>query len=337
MPYATDVKDFALFQQQLLGTWSNKNFPGSRLGGDTHPLSYNIMPLPQISAQPGQPDYPGYVLKNFKYYETIRFNDGKAIASPATAPNRGGRFTQDARALFYDQKVSFAEGPEKGNVVHIENGTWLSLETVPQALGPYGHGGNEKGEFPPQPPWLTVAKQIAVPHGNSVLALGSYALDGKDPVFHGSPVIKDAAPPYPDPDYLSVEPYATQRNHLTDFQNPHPDLATQPNRPLQEAVDIIKPDAYLYWHVTTELRDYTEPVLHESDKVITVKGKVTNIPFEQKVSRVTEYWADYWLLSTDKGKSFDYLAYTQTMLMSMTIGGLQYSFPHVTCNTLTRA
>lgn len=36
------------------------------------------MPMPQVCAQPGDTDYPGYILKNFAYGETIRFNDQQA-------------------------------------------------------------------------------------------------------------------------------------------------------------------------------------------------------------------------------------------------------------------
>jgi hypothetical protein len=79
----------------------------------------------------------------------------------------------------------------------------------------------------------------------------------------------------------------------------------------------------MHWHVTTEpLRN--------------VRGHVTNIPFEQRVSNVTAYWADYWLLSTDNGMTFKYLAYTQTILMEMTVKDERYVFPHVTCNTVAK-
>ncbi|MGA8108541.1 MAG: hypothetical protein WB974_03850, partial [Acidobacteriaceae bacterium] len=61
-------------------------------------------------------------------------------------------------------------------------------------------------------------------------------------------------------------------------------------------------------------------------------------PFEREVSNVTEYFADYWMLFKEKKR---YLAYTQTILMVLkienkTTGALdQYTFPHVTCNTVT--
>jgi hypothetical protein len=102
-------------------------------------------------------------------------------------------------------------------------------------------------------------------------------------------------------------------------------LKGYPNLPLQQAVEIIKPDHFMHWNVTTR------PLPSGS-------GVVTNIPFEQQASKVIDYWADYWLLLKGKKK---YLAYTQTILMVLTIRdrntaeNRKYVFPHITCNTVT--
>lgn len=323
MPYPGDISEFADFQQYLIGTWVNKEFgtdaSGDAVGGPDNPLSYNIMPLPQVTQQPDQEGYPGYILKNFKYTETLQINDDKEVAIPALAPNRGGRFNQDPRALFYEQQVKFAEGPADGNVVHVENGSWLYLRSDEQEVGPYNKGGEVHGRIKEQPPELTVAKQIAVPHGNSVLAYGSFD-DQKD----GAPEIEQADAPYPKPDYLSVEPYDTKRTDSDNYQNPHPEFTNFPNKPLKLAVDILDPDAYIHWRVSTDPLDNDE------------EGVITNIPFQERLADVTEYDADYWLLSTDDGQNFDHLAYTQTMCMEMIVNGREYEFPHVTCNVITR-
>jgi hypothetical protein len=110
-----------------------------------------------------------------------------------------------------------------------------------------------------------------------------------------------------------------------DYENPHPDLTQYPNKPLQQAVAIIKPDSFMHWRVTTE-------------QLSNGKGVVTNIPFERQVSNVKDYFADYWLLFKDGKK---YLAYTQTMLLVLRIPAKEtervkeYIFPHITCNTVT--
>jgi hypothetical protein len=109
-----------------------------------------------------------------------------------------------------------------------------------------------------------------------------------------------------------------------------------PNYPLQAALKIIQPKCHIHWRVTTQ------PLFGMSQS-----GHVTNIPFEERKSKVTAYWADYWLLSKDDPYSkgdphFDYLAYTQTVLMEMDIslnGSLdfeRYVFPHVTSNTVKK-
>lgn len=330
MPYAGDITKFAKFQQSLIGTWENQNFPGRDFGGTANPLSYNVMPLPQqATPEHGPLPYPGYILKNFSYYETIRFNDvaGSVIPVPATAPNRGGGVNQIAHALFYDQKVSFAEGPKTGEVVHVENGTWIYLDKVPQLAGAYADPEPPAPpDIPPQPRDITIAKQIAVPHGNSVLALGSFDTIGGDPVIPGAPTIIGAPPPYPLPHELETNRFTTQLvTPASDYENPDVSLTQNPNSVLQQAVAAIAPEAYMHWRVTTE------PLEHG-------RGIVTNIPFEQRRANVTEYWADYWLLQ--KEGIFKYLAYTQTILMEMKIGPAynerRFIFPHVTCNTITK-
>jgi hypothetical protein len=351
MPYAIQCNKLADFQQQLVGTWKNMDFGkdshGHPVGGEENPLSYNIMPLPETL------DPDGYILKNFKYHEKLKFNDcnpDTTLAIAAEAPNRGGIVTQNARALFYEQQVKFAEGPANNMVVHVENGAWLWLPRFVQQSGPYPADPDAEAvtDALEQPCDIMIAKQISIPHGNSILALGSYetvsraggsGICQKNPIIEGSPVIPDGAFPYPMPatpinnpspppptliSNLNVdERYSTLRNTVPDYQNPHPDLTQCPNKPLQQAVAIIKPDSYMHWHVTTaQLRDG--------------KGIVTNIPFEQRVSQVTGYEAEYWLLfKKTHGKSHKYLAYTQTILMELEIKGIRYCFPHVTCNTVT--
>jgi hypothetical protein len=336
------------------------------------------MPLPQDS------DPDGYILKNFKYTERLKFNDDKAdttLAIAAEAPNRGGDVSQNCRALFYEQQVRFSEGPQgpggakakdkaKGDVVHVENGAWLWLPRFVQQDGPFPDDIDVEPVSPAleQPAEIMIAKQMSIPHGNSILALGSFDTISnavgddcnKLPTISGSPVIPDASRPYPAPANAQKaapppptlkttlnadERYSTLRDTAADFQNPHPDLTRCPNKPLQQAVAIIQPDSYIHWRVTTL------PFPNN------IKGHVFSIPFEQKESNVTEYFADYWLLykkhkchcperhGEEKSHGHEevvdmkYLAYTQTILMEVEIRkeGKRgtYVMPHVTCNTVT--
>ncbi len=72
-------------------------------------------------------------------------------------------------------------------------------------------------------------------------------------------------------------------------------MTFNPNKVLQKAVHNIKPNAFMYWVV------HTDPVVVDGKDIGT--GVVTNIPFEQRRANVTEYKAEYWLLSTDHGLS----------------------------------
>jgi hypothetical protein len=364
MPKSIPSSDLALFQCLLIGTWVNDE----KLTYDGKPLSYNVMPLPQVDPQatrpldPQHPNYGGFILKNFAFTETIRFNgsvdkndppehqDPAALATVAGAPNRGGSYTQFVHAVFYDQQVRFAEGPAEGKVVHVENGAWLHMGSREQRAGPYDGGPPSKeGQVLRQPPYITIAKQIAVPHGNSVLALGNVDLNDRDhfdgglegikanTIFPGAPTIPDAFVPYPKPADISTDPqtdpYARVLNAPDDFENPNEKWTLNPNFPLQVAIDLIKPKWHIHWRVTT-------------DPLFSDEGHVINIPFENRKSKVTEYWADYWLLSDDadakSSMKFDYLAYTQTILMEMDIsldGGKSYNryvFPHITSNTVKK-
>ena len=269
-----------------------------------------------------------------------------AITMPATAPNRGGSVGQIAHVLFYDQLVLFSAIPVPGAAntpVHIENGSWLTFKTVPQLPGPYPvpsdptkPGVSDWPGVPAQPPDITVAKQISVPHGNSVLALGSVDMFKEESVIPVSVIplaIPGAPAPYPVPPQLDTNRYDKELvPTFHEYENPDVELTQNPNAVLQRAVELVKPDKYIHWHVTTQ------PLPHG-------KGGVTNIPFEQRRARVTEYHADYWLLHAagdekDGKDVYRYLSYTQTILMEMKIGPAyderQFIFPHVTCNTVTK-
>jgi len=367
MPGAAPIAILNYFQRQLVGNWANADFgvdaSGKAVGGPTNPLSYNIMPLPQRDGLGGVSAPNGYILKNFRFHEKLHFNDDDAsttLAIAARAPNRGGVVDQDARVIFYEQQVKFAEGPQgprtgspDGDVVHVENGAWLWLPRFQQIPGPYDENPPGSGQFPPppnsalvppsvqQPTDVLIAKQVSIPHGNSILALGSFDTvpnaSGQGGPWNGveripgSPIIPDGLSPFPTafdvdapyPPSTSVlnadTVYGTQADTPANYQNPHPQLTLNPNLPLQQAVVIIKPDAFAHWRVTTA------PLQNGV-------GSVTNIAFEQRVSEVTEYAAEYWLLFKGGKK---YLAYNQTILMLMVVNGVKFVFPHLTCNTVT--
>ena len=320
MPIAAILKGLAEFQNRLIGTWTNKDIGNSGQGGQTSPLSYNVMPLPQAEPQMGQ--NTGYILKNFTYYETLKFDGNSDVSLPATAPNRGSNNLQVPTALFYGQQVFFADGPGINTIVHVENGAWLNLLTGAKIVGPYGTPAPSpiKLEDPnQQPPTITIAKQISVPHGNSILALGHFGGPTK-----GVPKIPDSASILPTPVMgnapIGTSPYTTKLDQTDNYQNPSPSLTANPNIAIQKAVKLVAPNMFIHWSVSTEN-----------------KGETMNIPFEQREVDVAAYSADYWLLSNDVGKNYPYLVYTQNITLQIPIKGTLYKFPHVTCNCVTKS
>jgi hypothetical protein len=318
MPYSITISDLHVFQQYLVGNWSNDGVPRECVNGHELPYSYNVMPLPQQAVQPGSTlPYHGYILKNFRYIENITFHPRTppfpTIAPPAAAPNRGFKFRQVPHALFYDQVVNFAEGPDVDNIVHVENGAWLHLQNQQPVIGPYSGISSVDTADPTD---LDFAKQISVPHGNSILALGRYT--GQ---VTGTPNI-DASSALP----TQVDPtrYRTLLDSRADFENPNVAYSEDPSRPIRTLVNLLNVTNFHHIVFSTRLNKLGQ------------HGFVTNIPFEDKMASAVEYEADYWLLDVENSGTYPYLAYTQNITLRLAIDGLDYEFPHITTNVVKR-
>jgi hypothetical protein len=309
--------------EYLVGTWRNVNIGTSGRGGPLEPFSYNLMSLPQApAAGPSSPF--GYILKSMSYYEEITFS--KVFG---TAPNRGGAGTQTSNALVYEQRVYIADGPAINNLVHFENGIWGFLQPTAQLVGPYGNGnefGIGKQTFGDVPiaPRYNIFKQLSVPHGNSILACGNVAIDANNNAIPtpGRPTID------PPPQVLPVG-IDTQIYFSADTpQNLDSDYALNPHQPLDDALSACR---------SCRVRNYIRIDVSSAQG----GGSVSNIDFEQVVSKVTQYQATYWIEDTGNGK-FDQLQYSQTIMLRIpvllpgqTLPTIIY-FPHITANTLTR-
>lgn len=287
--------------QALIGRWASP---------DRSKNGYNVMPLPQINAT--EPGYGNnFILKNFYYYEEMDFGFIGRV------PNRGGRFTQNCYGLLYEQRVAISDGPAAGKGIHAENGSWLNLVIEKQLVGPYGSGdpdqaGKEHLPVPPAPEFLpgqdksrVIAKQVSVPHGNSLLALGTYEH------IRGAPKI---------PDVSALPTGASQ--HIIDS------YVTEEDR---------NPNAVL--------RKTLENDSHEIEKTVVMSvstyngGHIGNIPFMEAhanvVSFETTFWIEYFKSSGD-GDGEIQLQYSQTINMTFPGVGGGIIFPHVTVNTLRR-
>lgn len=285
--------------EYLIGTWTNK-----LTDTDDLPYSYNVMPLPQ--RDPSSPT--GYILKNFAYYEELSFS-----AIRGSAANRGGLGTQNCNVLFYEQRVYFAEGPNKNALAHAENGSLLFINDQLQLLGPYGNGdqaglGNQtvKDSVAPSQQF-NIIKQISVPHGNSILAAGSHHQQSGPPTI---PILSGL------PEGVDIQQYM----QIDAVSNPNPNYTRNPNQALA--------DALLAAPVTTFL------TLNVSSK--NGGGGVTNIGSEQPHAQVESYQCTYWLEALNDATEFTQLQYSQTIMMRLPIGEQFILFPHVTTNTLTK-
>lgn len=275
----------------LIGTWVSAKTNG-----------YNVMPIPQATAP------NGFILKNFPYYEVTTFS-----AIQGKVANRGGRDEQDCYTLFYEQRVFFAEGPQANQLVHAENGTWLNLITGPQGQGPLNTPPNipsppVPNPIPPQDPSRQIVKQVSVPHGNSILAMGSVT------VYDGAPQIPDVSTlPIGAPDGFDV-PYG-------------PNVPTNPN---------VNPNIVLKGALSA-LETLGIGVLrtHQISVDSANQGGVTNIPYIKQHTNVTRFTNNLWLEELSNGQLL--LQYSQIINLEFAVAkGTRYVFPHIVANTLTK-
>lgn len=270
--------------------------PLSRLVGTwTGKQGWNLIAVPK----PGNPD--GFTLLVRPYYETITFTPLGVLV-----PDRGASEILNIYGLEYSLKVSDLLTNEP---LHLENGMWLYTND-PQA---------------PDAP--TIVRQAAVPHGNSVLALGtSNQIDGPPDISE-----LDAFPiGNPDPPRFGyTDPYMA----------PPPEVPGQPafrssdaNYVLREAIADQKILSTLTLSVSTQAPG---------------GGGIVNIPFIQKNANATTFAATYWIetvVNPVTGEQFDQLQYSQQTNLEFIKCGGDCSpggsglivWPHVNVNTLVR-
>lgn len=275
----------------LIGTWVSPKTNG-----------FNVMPLPQATAP------NGFILKNVFYYEVMTFS-----ALQGKVANRGGVDEQDSYTLFYEQRVFFSDGVQANTLVHAENGAWLNLITGPQGQGPldtqpYIPSPPAPNPIPPQNPARQIIKQVSVPHGNSILAMGDVT------VIHGAPDI-------PNVSTLPIDaPAAFNAAYGTNIPG-NPNI--NPNIVLQDAL------AALPQHGLSVLRT------HKLNVDTNNNGGITNNPFIKEHNNVTQFTHTVWLEELSNGQLM--LQYSQNISLRLHLeGGKSYVFPHITANTLSK-
>lgn len=289
---------------KLLGTWNSSV---------DHPTGYNVMPVPAGNVQGQPPALDDFQNKNFYYYEEMTFT------APGEAPNRGQDFQQGCYAVTYEQRVYFAPAvgigglPEEpavppanqNTLVHFENGIWSHMDYEAQPVGAYA---------PPtlpaptvtQPADLAICKQVSVPHGNSIQAVGSFKTYDGPPTF-------DTSTPDEKPFNIPGE----------DIPNPTIVLAMQ-----LEKLGTVK--------TTTELSVTAEA---------SVGGGVANMIFEKGNSDVSGYEMTLYILDLEDGSTvlqyvqkipMTFYITTNPNPDSQGMEGTPTVFSHITANTLTK-
>lgn len=277
--------------------------------------AYNVMPLPEDSHE------DLFILKNFAYSEEMTF-----AKIPGTAPNRGGGFTQVANTLFYEQRVYFSPGGivpanAEHTLVHAENGSWLYLNITNQQEGAFPDKDSPNVPLPDgvpalpvQPAQKEICKQMSVPHGNSILAVGSVET-GK-----GKPTIKqvNTIPMYNGAPY-GVSQYGASK--IVDGVETNPNI--NPNIKLVDYLNSagVTVTDYIHYHVNAP------------------ESEITNISFETKHAKVSAYDQDIWILNPSSAQPI--MMYSQNITLDLDLvssastESIVVRFPHITCNVLT--
>lgn len=314
LPRPEDKEDLGPYRL-LPGTWRNvpKNNPAAGLDG----RGWSSTPLP--FADPPR----DYRLLNHRFNEELKFtlvdND---------VPNRGIRSVPGGTApsdqlvltLDYEQVIAQVVGGDnpssglagnQGDVIHHEPGLFLHMlnETEPEGF--------------------TVARLGTIPHGDAVMALGTYAEDRDSagpqiPAINGLPVgvRQDLENPY-------LAPY----KHFHD--NPF-DGSFDPTRP----------------HLLLERENFAGTVFDSSSTITSMttlqfdttngQGGIHNIPFVVRQANAAEMRFTMWIMEVvdTEGTTHRVLQYAQVVFLDFfpTFDGTpgRIRWPHVAINTLVK-
>ena len=307
---------------ELPGTWTGTGF--------------NLIELPNMNqAKPGPPPTDKFKVMLNNTAETLVFSDidGEII-------NRGNAQSDIAYlGLHYLQSVSDVNLPKGENGIHLETGLFLNL--------PSGTDPNV------QP---SIARLGSIPHGDSLLAQGTFFTVPGGPQFGTPPV-----PPFPPvlPPILPIAdptPFTivngkrvndTSETYLSLLKNAIPpkgipkDAIMDPNSILRNAIvgqNIIE---------TTVIFLDANPIEGVCNpNAIKNAGGITNIPFINVNANANSLTAIFWIekiLNKDNSITWQ-LQYTQTVILDFPVFGAPpksdvtpIKWPHISVATLIRS
>jgi len=237
------------------------------------------------------------------YVEVVSFTP---IGAPV--PNRGGPAGEMfITGLMYDMRITDLVTNEP---LHLETGMWLNLADV-------------QGGSPPDRP---IVRSASIPHGDSVLALGTSTETAGPPDIPLTSAVPEAGP---EPPFGYADAWQVQIPSPCDANvkfNP-----AQPNQVLADAIAELKVVKTTTLSVSTDGR-----------------GGILSIPFVAANANATRFACDYWIetiqgTATNDGGSPDHvqqLQYSQQtnieFLPQFGNPDQLIMWPHVNVNTLRK-
>ncbi len=284
----------------LVGVWENVQLESGT------PSGWNTISVP------GQDK--GFVFEVIPYSETLTFNPVVVQAGNRGPVVNGQQVEQLIFGLLYEQQITSActtdfckeRGFPPGSTIHVETGLFLNI-------------GNPNGGY-------TIARMSTIPHGNSLLALGS-SFDTENP---GTDFF-DAASSIPT--MLNGEPITQLGYSDQIIGNPQFAAFNQvnPNAFLQSTLESIVGSTGGVTNMS---------VIEMSTNTPDANGGILNIPFIQTNVNATKMDATFWIedITDSNGNADQLLQYSQTInLVFPATGSAQpINWPHVTINTMRK-
>jgi hypothetical protein len=273
--------------------------PLADLAGTWIGTGFTLISLPDFDPNPPSTGPKPFRLKLNSTVEVLEFTPiGGAV------PNRGseGQLDIDIFGLRYLQRIADAVTNQP---LHIEPGFWLN---VPPTTVPVGDA--------------TVVRQGTIPHGNSLLAVGTSLTVPSGPrigVVDSTPTNNPNVPP------------PLGHGYLAPFDNPP--LPPGFKLPFVKNLNLALDEAILGQNIIQ-----TVVLIISTDAPAggppTQVGGIVNMPFDIPNANATKLDAIFWIETVQQpdGSTFLQLQYTQTVILNF----LEIDWPHISVATLTK-
>jgi hypothetical protein len=306
--------------------------PLSELPGTWSGTGFNLIQLPvgdMSKNPPPQSGAPKFRVELNSTAETLTFS---AIAGGIF--NRGNAQGDiEYFGLHYLQQVLDVNLPKDNNGIHLETGLFLNLP-----------GGTEPVVD------VSVARLGSIPHGDSLLAQGSYHTKPGGP--H---IVSLITPPVPDIHRADPMPFFIEDGKRTNDPNTlYTDILKNANRPAGITEnELMDPNQILLNAISGQNIIETTTIFLDAnpmDGVANVPvplpgqppvGGVTNIPFVNVNANATSVTAIFWIekVQNADGTTFMQLQYTQTVILFFPVLGSDgtaklVNWPHISVATL---